>query len=230
MRFKNFARKDSLNDAQVLYQKSETEFTPFYTNSDIQGPVYVVAKTMARNPFGTFGPLTESWYISGFIEFTDNSDTYNVYNGSNWEVNMPFYILPTKEGEDIIKLSHKARYNGLSQFKQFYDEKAVGPRLVSKIDTYFMLIDPESGAQLKNYDRTNYEGWEVNLSDFKSKSAKFMFNIFYRPTYKWYRNDNNKSFNHLLTIRHSWVCSNTCRSSRILYSVRDHLSSVGPQI
>jgi hypothetical protein len=118
MRFKNFARKDSLNDAQVLYQKSETEFSPFYTNSDIQGPVYVVAKTMARNPFGTFGPLTESWYISGFIEFTDNSDTYNVYNGSKWEVNMPFYILRTKEGEDIIKLSHKARYNGLSQFKQ----------------------------------------------------------------------------------------------------------------
>jgi hypothetical protein len=204
MRFKNFARKDSLNDAQVLYQKSETEFSPFYTNSDIQGPVYVVAKTMARNPFGTFGPLTESWYISGFIEFKDNSDTYNVYNGSKWEVNMPFYILRSKEGEDIIKLSHKARYNGLSQFKQLYDEKAVGPRMVSKIDTDFMLIDPESGAQLKNYDRTNYEGWGVNLSDFKSKSTKFMFNIFYRPTYKWYRTDNNKTFNHLLTIRHSW--------------------------
>lgn len=204
LKVKNYARSDNKNDADVLYEVSQDFYKPFYSNSDIEGAVYVVARNMPRNAFNDIGPIKESFYISGYVEFTDNSEVYNVLNPYKWETEIPFYMMRSPDGRDIMKFSHHAKHDSSKIFKEIKGDKAVGSRMQSKINIDYLLYDPETGAALKNFDRTPYEGWQINLGDFKSKSTRFMFNIFFRPTYKWYRLDNKKSFNHILTVRHSW--------------------------
>jgi len=204
MRFKNFARNDNKNDAMVLFEKNPSFFMPFYNNADIQGPVWVLAQNKPRNPYGEFGPLKQTFYISGYVEFQDNSPTYTVFNSKKWDVDVPFYIMRSKDGRDVIKLSIQNKFNASRVFKTVLGNSPKGQRMVSKIGIDYMLYDPETGAELKNYDKSPYEGWEINLGDFESKSTRFMFNIMYRPQFKWYRTDNNKQLNHLLTVRHSW--------------------------
>lgn len=219
---KNYAREDDKNNAYLvnINKLNSPRYGDHVTQLFSQGiptsaPYYMV-KSKARNrALSDYGPLQSSYYIAGYLDMILNKNYNDLIKQDKWEKNIPIYKMLSKNGEILVSFDHKLNYNKKERFvnkdQYFFNRFKKGkrkltfvPRIRSKIDTRVKMIHPKTGkvADYINQDK-QFESYSVNLEDYSKKKGTFMFNIFHRPTARYFQNK-DKKFAFMLTIRHSW--------------------------
>jgi hypothetical protein len=218
---KNFARKNSNNATLMTYGVKDGTMPYMFRDSRTPQPFWSIWSQPRSKGFVGMGPLEDSYYVTGYLRFEDNSENYKGFGGEeNWEAYVPIYRLVDRNGKDLIKLDHHVTYDPSKRFIQRSkykpgdinrynsDKIPTYRRITSRIHTYTRIYDPQNGRVPSdvNYE-SMYPSYKLQLADFKQKQTKFMFNVFYRPLKNYYfKGRRFKRDAVLLGIRHSWGC------------------------
>jgi len=219
---KNYARDDDKNNAVLVNinklssARYDDHVTRLYSQGIPTSEPYYMIKSKARNKaLSDYGPLQSSYYISGYIDMKFNRYYNGIFKEDKWEKKIPIYKMLSRKGEVLIDLTHKLNFDKEERFcskdNYFFNRFRKGKRKLSfvkrirsKIDTRVKIIHPKTGkvADYINQDK-QFESYDVNLEDYQKKRGLFMFNIFHRPTARYFQSKDRK-FAFMLTVRHSW--------------------------
>jgi signal peptidase I len=221
MKVKNYARKNA-NDAVLMTYHEKDGIQPYmFRDAKTPQPYWAVWSQPKTKGLRSIGPLEDSYYVTGYLRFEDNSDNYKAWGGEeNWEVKVPIYRMVDRKGKDLIKMDHAVTFDPSQRFIKRSDYKPgdinrynsdkvkTFKRIVSRIYTYTRIYDPKNGRVPSdvNYEAM-YPSYKVQLADFKKRQTKFMFNVFYKPLKNYYlKGRKYKREALVLGIRHSWGC------------------------
>ena len=202
---KNYARIDQKANGNWVTELNNGTYKMLYSNQDREKGYFVQVFSKPRNVWNEMGPLRNTFYVSGFVEMVDNYYMFDLDNSDEfWSGDYPIYKMISRDGKELVSFNHHIDYDDLAIFKRL-DNRGIGTKkMVSSIDTKFHFIHPRDGRSDYTFDMKKFKSWKVQITDFESKKAMFGFNVAFRTLPKFWKKQNNKKFNHILSLRHSW--------------------------
>merc|ERR1712119_172861 len=98
---------------------------------------------MGRNVWNQMGPLKNTYYISGYVQFIDNYYMFDVENSQEfWSGDYPVYKMISREGKELVSFNHHIDYDDMTVYKRIDNLGFGTKKMVSSIDTKFMFIHP----------------------------------------------------------------------------------------
>jgi len=151
------------------------------------------------------GPLVHTYYIGGYLKFIDNYYMFNLLNSDEtWKSEYPIYKMISRDGKELVAFNHHVDYHDRKLYKRLDNKGRGTKKMISSIKTNFLFIHPKDGRSDYTFDMRKFKSWKVMITDYQSKKATFAFNVAYRTLPKFWKKSNNKKFNHILSLRHSW--------------------------
>jgi hypothetical protein len=139
------------------------------------------------------------------LKFVDNYYLFDLINSdSKWAADYPIYRMIAKDGKELVSFTHHLDYADRALYERLDGKGRGTKKMISSIKTDFLFIHPKDGRTDYTFDMRKFKSWKVAITDYQSKKATFGFNIAYRTMPKFWKKTNNKKFNHVLSLRHSW--------------------------
>jgi len=202
---RNYARIDQKANGNWVTEANNGTYKFIYSNQDIEKGYYVQVFSKPRNVWNEMGPLKNTYYISGYVEMVDNFYMFDIDNADEtWSADYPIYRMIARDGKELVNFSHHIDYDDQAVYVRNDNRGIGGRKMVSSVNTNFMFIHPKDGRSDYTFDMRKFKSWKVQITDYESKKAMFGFNVAFRTLPKFWRKSNNKKFNHILSLRHSW--------------------------